>query len=106
MADISLAALCSWRIGRLIECARRRVTCFLVGNDLCCGIRVLFCGDRLCISPYLGLIRAWRTLDVAAAQYKNGLLSLEELLAWLKRCEEVATEPSSTSFRWNNWPSI
>jgi len=50
VANIPLAALCSGRSGRPIECARCRPTCLLVGNALRCGIRVLFCGDRLCIS--------------------------------------------------------
>jgi hypothetical protein len=63
------------------------VTLFAVVSA-CCFAMIGF------VSPerrYLGLIRAWRTLDFAATQYKNGLLSLEELLAWLKRREEVAT---------------
>jgi hypothetical protein len=66
------------------------VTLFAVISACCFAVIGFVSPER----RYLGLIRAWRTLDVAATQYKNGLLSLEELLAWLKRCEEVATEPS------------
>jgi hypothetical protein len=66
------------------------VTLFAVVSACCFAVIGFVSPER----RYLGLIRASRTLDVAAMQYKNGLLSLEELLAWLKRCEEVATEPS------------
>ena len=66
------------------------VTLFAVLSACCFAVIGFVSPER----RYLGLIRAWRTLDFAATQYKNGLLSLEELLAWLKRCEEVATEPS------------
>ncbi len=65
------------------------VTFFAV-TSACCFAAIGF------VSPerrYLGLIRAWRTLDIAAMRYKNELLSLEELYTVLERCEEVATEP-------------
>jgi hypothetical protein len=77
------------------------VTLFAVLSACCFAMIGFVCPER----RYLGLIRAWRTLDFAATQYKNGFLSLEELLAWLKRCEEVATSLLCTSFRWNNWAS-
>jgi len=39
-------------------------------------------------------VRRWITEAVPDRDRRTVLLSLEELLAWLKRCEEVATEPS------------
>ena len=45
-------------------------------------------------SRYLGLVRAWRTLDVARARYKKGYLKLQDLFDILERCETIATEPS------------
>lgn len=43
---------------------------------------------------YIGLIRAWRVLEVATAKYRRGLISEEQLFDILERCEIVATEPS------------
>jgi len=95
VADIPLAALCgvlgvfSSALAAALPVSWL-VTLFAVVSACCFAVIGFVSPER----RYLGLIRAWRTLDVAATQYKNGLLSLKELLAWLKRCEEVATEPS------------
>jgi hypothetical protein len=43
---------------------------------------------------YIGLVRAWRALDVALARYRRGYISEEHLFEVLERCEIVATEPS------------
>jgi hypothetical protein len=43
---------------------------------------------------YIGLIRAWRALDVSLARYKRGHITEAQLLDALERCETVATEPS------------
>jgi hypothetical protein len=51
------------------------VTLFAVLSACCFAVIGFVSPER----RYLGLIRAWRTLDFAATQYKNGLLSLEEL---------------------------
>ena len=49
------------------------------------------------VSPdkrYIGLIRAWRALDVSLARYRRGYITETQLLDALERCETVATEPS------------
>ncbi|MEN5038238.1 hypothetical protein [Pseudomonas sp. TWI929] len=49
------------------------------------------------VSPdkrYIGLIRAWRALDVSLARYRRGYITEPQLLDALERCETVATEPS------------
>lgn len=49
------------------------------------------------VSPerrYLGLVRAWRTLHVAASRYQRGLLSIDQLLLVLEQTEAIATEPT------------
>jgi hypothetical protein len=49
------------------------------------------------VSPdkrYIGLIRAWRALDVSLARYRRGFITETQLLDALERCETVATEPS------------
>ena len=43
---------------------------------------------------YIGLVRAWRALDVSLARYRRGYISEAQLLDVLERCETVATEPS------------
>lgn len=44
---------------------------------------------------YIGLVRAWRVLDVANARWKRGLITEAELLDVMQRCEALATEPAS-----------
>lgn len=49
------------------------------------------------VSPdkrYIGLIRAWRALDVASARYRRGYITESQLFDVMERCETVATEPS------------
>ncbi|WP_433766347.1 hypothetical protein [Pseudomonas putida] len=49
------------------------------------------------VSPdkrYIGLIRAWRALDVSLARYRRGHITESQLLDAMERCETVATEPS------------
>lgn len=49
------------------------------------------------VSPdkrYIGLIRAWRALDVASARFRRGYITESQLFDVLERCEIVATEPS------------
>ena len=66
------------------------VSACAVVSALCFAIIGFVAPDK----RYIGLVRAWRALDVALARYRRGYLSEEQLFDVLERCEIVATEPS------------
>ena len=66
------------------------VSCLAVISACCFAIIGFVAPDK----RYIGLIRAWRTLDVALARYRRGLITEAHLFNILERCETVATEPS------------
>lgn len=66
------------------------VSFFAVISACCFAIIGFVAPDK----RYIGLVRAWRSLDVSLARYRRGLISEAQLLDALERCETVATEPS------------
>lgn len=66
------------------------VSFFAVISASCFAIIGYVAPDR----RYIGLIRAWRTLDLALARYRRGFITEAQLIDTLERCETVATEPS------------
>jgi hypothetical protein len=66
------------------------VSLFAVLSAVCFAVIGFVAPDK----RYMGLIRAWRALDVSLARYRRGLLSEAELFDALERCETVTTEPS------------
>ncbi len=66
------------------------VSFFAVMSACCFAIIGFVAPDK----RYIGLVRAWRSLDVSVARYCRGLISEAELFDALERCETVATEPS------------
>jgi len=67
------------------------VSLFAVISACCFAIMGFVAPDK----RYMGLVRAWRVLDVANARWKRGLISEAQLLDILERCETLATEPAS-----------
>ncbi len=66
------------------------VSFFAVISACCFAIIGFVAPDK----RYIGLIRAWRALDVALARYRRGLITVEQLFETLEQCETLATEPS------------
>lgn len=66
------------------------VTAFAVTSACCFAVIGFVSPER----RYLGLMRAWRTLHVAASRYQRGLLTIEQLLLILEQTEAIATEPT------------
>ena len=64
---------------------------FLAVVSACCFAIIGFVAPD---KRYIGLVRAWRALDVALARFRRGLITEAELFDMLERCETVATEPS------------